>query len=93
MTSLAATISRVPMREMIGKEGKKRLSKIGMEQMLVSMGHQSSGACTLWNYPSWMRSLVAHDINGEDRPDPIDMPALESKKPFLFFLLMYLILT
>ena len=44
------------------------------------MGHQSSGACTLWNYPSWMRSLVAHDINGEDRPDPIDMAALESKK-------------
>ena len=90
MTSLAATISRVPMREMIGKEGEKRLPKIGMEQMLASMGHQSSGACTLWNYPSWMRNLVAHDINGED---PIDMPALESKKPFLFFLLMYLILT
>ncbi|KAF3437204.1 hypothetical protein FNV43_RR19957 [Rhamnella rubrinervis] len=71
------TLEEVPMREMIGKEGEKRLSTIGMEQMLVSMGHQSSGDCTLWNYPSWMRNLVAHDINGEDRPDPVDMAALE----------------
>ncbi|MCL7044891.1 hypothetical protein MKW94_025493 [Papaver nudicaule] len=65
------------MREMIGKEGEKRLSEIGMEKMMVSMGHQSSGALTLWNYPSWMRNLVAHDMDGEDRPDPVDMAALE----------------
>ncbi|MCL7046486.1 hypothetical protein MKW94_028226 [Papaver nudicaule] len=65
------------MREMIGKEGENRLSEIGMEKMMVSMGHQSSGALTLWNYPSWMRNLVAHDIDGEDRPDPVDMAALE----------------
>ena len=67
------------MREMIGKEGEIRLSRIGMEQMLVSMGHQSCGALSLWNYPSWMRNLIAHDIDGDDRPDPIDMAALESK--------------
>jgi len=63
------------MMELIGKKG----SKIGFEQLLVSMGHQSCGALTLWNYPNWMRSLVAQDIDGEDRPDLIDMAALESK--------------
>ncbi|KAL2478915.1 Alpha-dioxygenase 2 [Forsythia ovata] len=67
----------VPMWEMIGKQGERRLAKIGMEQMLVSMGHQSCGAVTLWNYPSWMRNLVAHDVDGEDRPDLVDMAALE----------------
>ncbi|KAJ0106597.1 hypothetical protein Patl1_19691 [Pistacia atlantica] len=67
----------VPMKEMAGKEGERRLSKIGMEQMMVSMGHQSCGALTLWNYPSWMRDLVVHDINGEDRPNRADMAALE----------------
>ena len=67
------------MTELIGKEGGKKGSKIGFEQLLVSMGHQSCGALTLWNYPNWMRSLVAQDIDGEDRPDLIDMAALESK--------------
>ncbi|KAL3375275.1 hypothetical protein AABB24_006654 [Solanum stoloniferum] len=67
----------IPMREMIGKEGEKNLSKIGMEQMLVSMGHQSCGAATLWNFPSWMRNLVPHDIDGDDRLDLIDMAALD----------------
>ncbi|KAF8390045.1 hypothetical protein HHK36_024566 [Tetracentron sinense] len=70
-------INWVPMEEMIGLEGERRLSKIGMEQMMVSMGHQACGALTLWNYPSWMRNLVAHDINGENRLDPVDMAALE----------------
>ncbi|KAK1302799.1 Alpha-dioxygenase 2 [Acorus calamus] len=67
----------VPMKEMIGLEGERRLSKIGMEKMLISMGYQSSGAVALWNYPSWMRNLIAHDVNGEDRPDLVDMAALE----------------
>ncbi|KAJ7970295.1 alpha dioxygenase [Quillaja saponaria] len=70
-------LEEVPMGEFVGKEGERKLSKIGMEQMLVSMGHQVSGAVALRNYPSWMRNLVAHDVNGEDRPDPIDMAALE----------------
>ena len=73
-----ATLIRVPMRELIGKEGEGRLSKIGMEQMILSLGHQASGALTLWNFPSWMRNLIAHDINGEERLDPVDMAALES---------------
>ncbi|KAF5734551.1 alpha-dioxygenase 2 [Tripterygium wilfordii] len=67
----------VPMMEMAGKNGERRLSKIGVEQMMVSMGHQACGAITLWNYPSWMRNLVAHDVNGEDRPDPVDLAAME----------------
>ncbi|XP_011039105.1 PREDICTED: alpha-dioxygenase 2 [Populus euphratica] len=70
-------VEEVPMREMAGKEGERRLSEVGMEQMLVSMGHQACGAVKLWNYPSWMRNLVAHDINGEDRPDQVDMAAME----------------
>ncbi|KAL8234669.1 hypothetical protein R6Q59_020769 [Mikania micrantha] len=67
----------VNMMHMIGKEGEKRLSKIGMEKMLVSMGHQACGAVTLRNYPLWMRNLVAHDIHGEDRADPVDMASME----------------
>ncbi|KAL2342362.1 hypothetical protein Fmac_003647 [Flemingia macrophylla] len=70
-------LEKVPMREMVGKEGEKRLSNIGMEQMLVSMGHQSCGAVALWNYPTWLRNLIAHDVDGEDRPDPVDMATLE----------------
>lgn len=69
------------MKDMIGKEGERRLSKIGMEKMLVSMGHQSCGAVTLWNYPLWMRNLVAHDINGEERTDLVDMASIESMYP------------
>ena len=67
------------MTELIGKEGGTKGSRIGFEQLLVSMGHQSCGALTLWNYPNWMRNLVAQDINGEDRTNLIDMAALESK--------------
>ncbi|KAF2593902.1 hypothetical protein F2Q70_00044614 [Brassica cretica] len=67
----------VPMTELIGKEGGTKDSRIGFEQLLVSMGHQSCGALTLWNYPNWMRNLVAQDINGDDRTNLIDMAALE----------------
>ncbi|KAK2439618.1 Alpha-dioxygenase 2 [Trifolium repens] len=70
-------LEKVPMEELIGKQGEKRLSKIGMEQMLVSMGHQSCGAVALWNFPTWLRNLIAHDIDGEDRPDPVDMATME----------------
>ncbi|CAI9113502.1 OLC1v1014114C1 [Oldenlandia corymbosa var. corymbosa] len=67
----------IPMTEMIGKVGEERLSKIGMERMLVTMGHQASGAVTLRNYPAWMRNLIAHDENGAERADPVDLAALE----------------
>ncbi|KAL0700612.1 hypothetical protein Bca4012_056734 [Brassica carinata] len=67
----------VPMTELIGKEGGTKGSRIGFDQLLVSMGHHSCGALTLWNYPNWMRNLVAQDIDGEDRPNLIDMAALK----------------
>ncbi|KAK3406072.1 hypothetical protein EUGRSUZ_K02262 [Eucalyptus grandis] len=67
----------IPMREVVGRQGQRRLSKIGMEQMMVSLGHQACGALSLWNYPSWMRNLVPQDVDGKDRPDSIDMAALE----------------
>ncbi|XP_054820616.1 alpha-dioxygenase 2 isoform X2 [Prosopis cineraria] len=70
-------LEKVPMSDLLGKKGEKRLSKIGMEQMLVSMGHQSCGALDLWNHPTWIRNLIAHDIDGEDRSDPVDMAAME----------------
>ncbi|KAI6674242.1 hypothetical protein NL676_002148 [Syzygium grande] len=67
----------IPMQEVVGRQGQRRLSRIGMEQMMVSLGHQACGALSLWNYPSWMRNLVPQDVDGEDRPDLIDMAALE----------------
>ncbi|MCE5166944.1 Alpha-dioxygenase 1 [Datura stramonium] len=44
---------------------------------MVSMGHQACGALELWNYPVWMRDLVAQNVDGTDRPDHIDLAALE----------------
>ncbi|KAL0002841.1 hypothetical protein SO802_016622 [Lithocarpus litseifolius] len=70
-------LTLLPMRELVGIEGERKLSTIGIEQMLVSLGHLACGALTLWNYPSWIRNLVAHDINEEDRLDPVDMASLE----------------
>ncbi|KAF8022568.1 hypothetical protein BT93_F0165 [Corymbia citriodora subsp. variegata] len=70
-------ITRIPMWEVVGQLGQRRLSKIGMGQMMVSLGHQACGALSLWNYPSWMRNLVPQDVDGKDRPDLIDMAALE----------------
>ncbi|CAN4088782.1 unnamed protein product [Withania somnifera] len=52
-------------------------------EMMISMGHRSCGAVTLWNYPSWMRNLVPHDTDGDDRPDLVDMAALEIRRNLL----------
>uniref|UniRef100_A0A0C9RII9 TSA: Wollemia nobilis Ref_Wollemi_Transcript_16112_2113 transcribed RNA sequence n=1 Tax=Wollemia nobilis TaxID=56998 RepID=A0A0C9RII9_9CONI len=67
----------VDMRKLIGIPGEKTLSEIGNETLIVSMGHQACGALTLWNYPIWMRNLVAQEPDGHARPDPVDLPALE----------------
>jgi len=79
------------MREVVGRQGERRLSKIGMEQMMVSLGHQACGALSLWNYPSWMRNVVPQDVDGKDRPDSIDMAALESNMTthLISFALLY----
>ncbi|KAK4756373.1 hypothetical protein SAY87_006500 [Trapa incisa] len=67
----------VPMKEMVGTKGERRLSEIGVERMVVSMGHQACGALNLYNYPVWLRDIVPQDTDGQDRADLIDMPALE----------------
>ncbi|GER29463.1 alpha-dioxygenase 2 [Striga asiatica] len=67
----------IDMEEMIGQQGTQNLSKIGLAKLMVSMGHQSCGAIELWNYPLWFRNLISQNIDGTDRPDPIDLPALE----------------
>ncbi|GLJ28186.1 hypothetical protein SUGI_0553680 [Cryptomeria japonica] len=70
-------LEEVELKKLIGIQGERTLSEIGNEDMIVSMGHQTSGALTLWNYPTWMRDLVAQDADGHDRADLVDLAALE----------------
>ncbi|KAF5195507.1 Alpha-dioxygenase [Thalictrum thalictroides] len=41
------------------------------------MGHQPSGALELFNYPMFLRDLIPQDRDGKDRPDHVDLAALE----------------
>ncbi|CAL1357966.1 unnamed protein product [Linum trigynum] len=68
---------KLPMSELIGSKGDKALSEIGFTKQMVSMGHQACGALELWNYPNWLREVVPQDPDGRDRPDLVDLPALE----------------
>ncbi|KDP45395.1 hypothetical protein JCGZ_09644 [Jatropha curcas] len=70
-------IKEIPMENLIGHKGEKVLEEIGFTKQMVSMGHQASGALELWNYPMWLRDVIPQDINGHDRPDRVDLPALE----------------
>lgn len=65
------------MENLIGRQGEKALSQIGFTRQLVSMGHQACGALELWNYPLWLRDIIPQDPDGRDRPDHVDLPALE----------------
>ncbi|CAA2973265.1 alpha-dioxygenase 1-like [Olea europaea subsp. europaea] len=65
------------MRELIGKKGEEALQNIGFTGQMVSMGHQACGALELWNYPNWFRDVIPQDVDGRDRHDPVDLPALE----------------
>ncbi|XP_059670196.1 alpha-dioxygenase PIOX-like [Cornus florida] len=67
----------VPMEDLVGLKGEQTLSGIGFEAQMVSMGHQASGALVLFNYPQFLRNLVPQNVDGTDRPDPIDLAALE----------------
>lgn len=67
------------METLIGREGEQNMSQIGFTKLMVSMGHQASGALELMNYPLWLRNIVPQDPNGQDRPDHVDLAALESK--------------
>ncbi|KAK4368590.1 hypothetical protein RND71_012382 [Anisodus tanguticus] len=65
------------MEDLIGGKGKDNLSKIEFMKQMVSMGHQTSGALELWNYPMWVRDLISQDEDASDRPDHVDLAALE----------------
>ncbi|KAL5546567.1 hypothetical protein UlMin_006254 [Ulmus minor] len=68
---------KVPMINMVGREGEKNLTQIGFTKQIVSMGHQASGALELWNHPLWLRDIIPQDLDGRDRPDHVDLTALE----------------
>ena len=67
------------MPNLIGINGEKVLSGIGFTRQMVSMGHQACGALELWNYPLWLRDVIPQNPDGTERPDHVDLPALESK--------------
>ncbi|CAI0455630.1 unnamed protein product [Linum tenue] len=68
---------KLPVPELIGSKGEKVLAEIGFNRQMVSMGHQACGALELWNYPNWLRNIAPDDPNGRERPDHVDLPALE----------------
>ncbi|VVA96076.1 unnamed protein product [Arabis nemorensis] len=70
-------IEEIPVEKLIGRKGEQTISHIGFTKLMVSMGHQACGALELMNYPQWFRDLVPQDPNGHDRPDHIDLAALE----------------
>ena len=76
-------LSRVPLPNLIGLRGETALVEIGFDKQMVSMGHQASGALELWNYPTWLRDLIPQDVDGRDRLDHVDLPALEGSKLIL----------
>lgn len=67
------------MEELVGLKGEKVLTELGFERQLVSMGHQACGALELWNYPSFFRDLVPQNLDGTERANHVDLPALEGK--------------
>ncbi|KAK7266171.1 hypothetical protein RIF29_18813 [Crotalaria pallida] len=70
-------IKEIPMKNLIGLPGEKTLTEIGVARQMVSMGHQACGALELWNYPLWLRDLIPQNVDGTERPDHVDLPALE----------------
>ncbi|XP_019428264.1 PREDICTED: alpha-dioxygenase 1-like [Lupinus angustifolius] len=70
-------IKEIPMKNLIGIDGEKTLKKIGMARQIVSMGHQACGALELWNYPLWFRNIIPQNVDGTERPNHVDLPALE----------------
>ncbi|KAK8984495.1 hypothetical protein V6N11_047716 [Hibiscus sabdariffa] len=65
------------MPDLIDHKGEKVLTEIGFTTQFVSMGHQVCGGLELWNYPAWLRDLVLHDADGKNKPDHVDLAALE----------------
>ncbi|XP_010442312.1 PREDICTED: alpha-dioxygenase 1-like isoform X1 [Camelina sativa] len=70
-------MEEIHMENLIGRKGEQNMSQIGFTKLMVSMGHQASGALELMNYPMWLRDIVPQDTNGQERPDHVDLAALE----------------
>ncbi|XP_065876998.1 alpha-dioxygenase PIOX-like [Euphorbia lathyris] len=70
-------LNQMPMENLIGLKGEKVLPEIGFTGLLVSMGHQACGALELWNYPQFLRDVIPQDVDGHERPDHVDLAALE----------------
>lgn len=70
------------MPELLSDKGNDKALKLGLKTLLTSLGHQSAGALTLFNYPTFMRELTPQNEDGTDRAERVDMASLDSK---LFF--------
>lgn len=71
------------MPELIGSHGNEKALKLGLKTLLTSLGFQSAGALTLFNYPTWMRHVTPQNEDGTDRAERVDMASLDSNIRFL----------
>lgn len=71
------TVDEIPMPELLGYNGNEKALQLGLKTLLTSLGHQSAGALTLFNYPTWMRHLTPQNEDGTDRVEPVDMASLD----------------
>jgi alpha-dioxygenase len=71
------TVREIELPELLGDKGNDKALELGVKTLLTSLGHQSSGALTLFNYPTWMRNVTVQNEDGTDRPEPVDMASLE----------------
>ena len=69
------------MPELVGSKGNDKALTLGLKAILTSLGHQSAGSLSLFNYPTWMRQVFPQNRDGTNRPDPVDLASLESKSP------------
>lgn len=70
-------IEEIPMPELLSDKGNDKALKLGLKTLLTSLGHQSAGALTLFNYPTWMRELTPQNEDGTDRAERVDMASLD----------------
>lgn len=71
------TTQQIEVPELLGNKGHNKGLQLGLKTLLTSFGHQSAGALTAFNYPTWMRNVTVQNEDGTDRPDTVDMASLE----------------
>jgi alpha-dioxygenase len=77
-TSTPPTMEKLDVPALLGARGEAlAATRLGLKTMLTSLGHQSAGALTLFNYPMWMRDVIPQNPDGTDRDTPIDLASLE----------------